>query len=325
MSHPLVSVNIVTYNHVQYIRECIDSILMQETSFPYEILIGEDNSTDGTREIVLEYHKKYPETVKIITSDNNVGALENARRSILACKSKYFASCEGDDFWTDPLKLQKQVEFLENNPDYGLVHTDITLLYEDTKREIQGLNNNKIPSGDIFDYLMKPSHAIKTMTVCVRNEILQSYMQFLNGDKFIRYHLDLTLWLYAAQRTKIKYLDEITATYRLSGESYSRSKKPDNRYQFHQRIFSIRFLFLRKFKPLLSEDTIFELYKSYYYSLFSDGLFQNRRIMFRGKKGLENIGIKLLPKEKALFIFKYLGLAGVLTFIKYFISKVSVK
>ena len=127
--NPLVSVKMITYNHEPYIAQAIDGVLMQETDFPIELIIGEDCSTDRTREIVLEYQKKHPDIIRVITSDKNVGMHKNAHRTEKACRGKYIAFCEGDDYWIDPLKLQHHVEFLKKNQDYGMVHTDASVLF----------------------------------------------------------------------------------------------------------------------------------------------------------------------------------------------------
>lgn len=113
----LVSVNCVSYNHEDYIKDAIESVLMQKTNFKYELIIGEDCSTDKTKEIVVEYAKSYPEIIRLITAEKNVGARENGTRIRKASRGKYIAICEGDDYWLDPYKLQKQVDYLEANPD----------------------------------------------------------------------------------------------------------------------------------------------------------------------------------------------------------------
>ncbi len=113
----VVSINCITYNQEQYIGDAIEGFLMQETDFEYEILIGEDCSTDRTREIVDQYVKKYPHQIRLITSDVNVGARMNSQRLIDESKGKYIAECEGDDYWIDPYKLQKQVDYMEANSD----------------------------------------------------------------------------------------------------------------------------------------------------------------------------------------------------------------
>lgn len=117
----LVSVVCLTYNHGKYISDAIESFLMQKTNFDFEILIGEDCSTDNTRQIVEEYVKKHPNKIKMITSHTNVGPDENEHRLLEKAQGKYLALCEGDDYWTNPYKLQKQVDYLEKNPECSLV------------------------------------------------------------------------------------------------------------------------------------------------------------------------------------------------------------
>lgn len=121
--NPLVSVCVQTYQHVNYIKECLDGILMQQTTFPFEIILGEDESTDGTRDICIEYANKYPEKIKlflrhrkdVIYIDGNPTGRYNVMENLKTAKGKYIALCEGDDYWIDPLKLQKQVDFLEKD------------------------------------------------------------------------------------------------------------------------------------------------------------------------------------------------------------------
>ena len=115
-----VSVFMITYNHEKYIAEALDSILMQKTDFDFDIVIGEDCSTDATRRIVLEYSRKYPDKIKLLLHNVNVGFISNMMYVLEACTGKYVAMCEGDDYWTDPFKLQKQVDFLEANNEYML-------------------------------------------------------------------------------------------------------------------------------------------------------------------------------------------------------------
>lgn len=119
-SNILVSIVCITYNHEPYLRQALDSFLMQKTSFAYEIVLAEDCSTDGTRKICEEYAEKYPDIIHYIYRDHNVGYNENEYEAMCAAKGKYIAYCEGDDNWTIPDKLQKQVDFLESHPDYSV-------------------------------------------------------------------------------------------------------------------------------------------------------------------------------------------------------------
>jgi glycosyltransferase involved in cell wall biosynthesis len=115
---PLVSICCATYNHEKYLAQTLESFLMQNVSFPLEVVIGEDCSTDRTPRIARDYAARFPGLVRMITSDVNVGVSRNAFRIRAAARGKYIALCEGDDYWTDPCKLQKQVDFLEKNPEF---------------------------------------------------------------------------------------------------------------------------------------------------------------------------------------------------------------
>jgi glycosyltransferase involved in cell wall biosynthesis len=198
MPEPLVTVRTITYQHAPYIRQCIEGVLMQRTSFPVEYIIGEDLSTDGTREIVLEYAAKYPDRIRVLTADSNVGMRVNTRRTNLALRGKYCALCEGDDFWTDPLKLQKQVDFLEANPDYALTYHDARV--EDPKGNVVLVS--KIPKGMARDHseeeLLLNKTFILTLTMLYRNNTSlwrdppHEGAMVLNGDNFLTSRLGLS-------------------------------------------------------------------------------------------------------------------------------------
>lgn len=133
----LVSINCITFNHEKYIADAIKSFLMQKTDFEYEILMGEDCSTDNTRKIIQEFQTCYPEKIKLITSDKNIGARDNMRRLHENSKGKYIAICEGDDYWTDEYKLQKQI-------DYMLENKGCTFCFHSAKiLSANGVNENK--------------------------------------------------------------------------------------------------------------------------------------------------------------------------------------
>jgi glycosyltransferase involved in cell wall biosynthesis len=114
----MVSVCMVTYNHEKWIAQAIEGVLAQKTSFKYELVIGEDCSTDSTLEVIRSYVEKFPLLIRLVSNPVNVGLSTNFSRLLTKCSGKYIAICEGDDFWTDPAKLEKQVAFLETNPNY---------------------------------------------------------------------------------------------------------------------------------------------------------------------------------------------------------------
>ena len=123
MDKPLVSICCITYNHEPYIRDCLDGFVMQRTNFPFEVLIHDDASTDRTADIIREYEAKYPDIVKPIYQTENQfskGVSLSMTLNYPRARGKYIAKCEGDDYWVDPLKLQKQFDFLESHPDYSM-------------------------------------------------------------------------------------------------------------------------------------------------------------------------------------------------------------
>jgi len=185
MPSPVVTVRTITFQHAPYIRDCIEGVLMQKTDFPFEYIIGEDFSTDGTREIVFEYAKKYPDKIRVITAGKNVGMTENIRRLILAARGKYIALCEGDDYWTDPYKLQKQVDFMEKNPDVAITYHDSCKV--DADKNI--IEPSMLPEGRKRNFSgdeLKTGIWILTQTMCFRNviEYPENYFRVYNADTF---------------------------------------------------------------------------------------------------------------------------------------------
>ena len=187
----IVSVAMITYNHEPYIQKAIEGVLMQKTNFQIELLIGEDCSTDATRRICLEYQEKYPDVIKLLLPEKNLGMMQNSFQVLQACSGKYIAACEGDDYWTDPCKLQNQVDFLEANPNFNLcchdweVNTDGVITsspVHDKYKEIKFFNFETLPWIWIT----------KTNTLLYRNKvfdfsILQRYQY--SRDVHIVYHL----------------------------------------------------------------------------------------------------------------------------------------
>src|SRR5690606_9560707 len=119
MSSPGVTVSVwmITYNHCAYIEQALDSVLCQETDFPFEIVIGDDCSTDGTREVLLRYASSNPARIRLILHERNVGMIANQNAVFDACSGEFIAMLEGDDYWTDSSKLQRQVDAMRENPE----------------------------------------------------------------------------------------------------------------------------------------------------------------------------------------------------------------
>src|SRR5665213_148381 len=129
-ARPKVSVCTITYNHERYLEQAVESVAMQQTTFPFEMVIGEDCSTDRTREVAQACLRKYPRLVRLITREKNVGAQANFVENLRACGGSYVALLEGDDYWTDPYKLQRQADFLDVHPEY-VGHSYNAMIFEE--------------------------------------------------------------------------------------------------------------------------------------------------------------------------------------------------
>jgi glycosyltransferase involved in cell wall biosynthesis len=207
MKQPLVSVRVVTYNHEKYIQQCLEGILMQRTDFPFEIVIGEDCSTDHTQEIVFDYEKRFPEIIRVITSEKNVGGMQNIIRVHQACSGKYIANCEGDDYWIDPLKLQKQVDFMEAHPGMTLCFHNAIILNEATAatRIFFETQPHEILSFDEVCNITTP-----TAGVMARSDVLATQPEW----RLKIWCGDLLARLWCAHHGTVGYLNEIMSVYR---------------------------------------------------------------------------------------------------------------
>lgn len=217
---PLLSICSITYNHDKFIRDTINGVLLQKTDFDIELVIGEDCSTDNTRLICNDYAAKYPELIKLLPSIRNIGISQNFIRTIQACKGQYIAICEGDDYWTDHFKLQKQVDFLKANKDHGMVHTGANVV--NSNGELIFISNDPKPNGDVFLDLLKSAFII-TCSVCIRTEIIKPLTKRAVNEN-LWYIMDYWFWAHCAMQSKVHYIQEITSAYRSHENGISKNK-----------------------------------------------------------------------------------------------------
>ncbi len=203
----MVSVCMITYNHAKFIEEAINGVLSQKTKFDIELVIGEDCSSDNTRDIVYTYAEKYPLLIRVLTSEKNVGVINNFTRTLKVCTGKYIALCECDDYWTDPYKLQKQVDFLEANPEFSLCFHKVKILKEDGNLVNDFITKAPKRVTTLKD-LAKWGNYIHTPSVVLRNDF-QIPGWFLNCPIG-----DYPLYFLAVRNKKIKYMPTVMAVYR---------------------------------------------------------------------------------------------------------------
>lgn len=180
---PKVSVLMITYNHEKYIEQAVRSVMMQETDFEYELVIGEDCSTDRTREIVIALQKEFPDKIRLILHPQNVGMIPNFVSVYNACRGEYIALCEGDDYWTSPYKLQLQVDYMEVHPECPLCEHEVKVIHagrNDLPEKVR--RQNQDVSANLEGALYKGSHTHTSAIVFRRNGELPDYFQKLRAS-----------------------------------------------------------------------------------------------------------------------------------------------
>ncbi|MBX0292139.1 glycosyltransferase [Hymenobacter sp. HSC-4F20] len=221
-----VSVCCISYNHERYLAQAIESVLMQQTAFDVELIIGEDCSTDNTRQIALDYARRYPEQIRVLLPERNQGVMKNLMATMDACNGTYIAFLEGDDYWTDPHKLQRQVEALRAHPECTLCAHDAQVLSED------GTSNNYIFSNQ-FRHVLPLTEGIITHDKLVAHHwfIPSASMLFVKVALtlplpawFAEVHSgDYTLQLLATRTGSIYYLPDAMSVYRRHATSLTHS------------------------------------------------------------------------------------------------------
>lgn len=233
---PLVSIRCLVYNHEPYLRQCLDGFVMQQTSFPFEAIVHDDASTDGSAAIIREYAEKYPDIIKPVYETENQwgkGTIKKNMDAVMSPKSKYIAICEGDDYWTDPHKLQLQVSFLEEHPDYSLSVHDFKV-YEDVNQKFRNshpisfLKKDKELYTLTLDDYKKGVFFTQTLACVFRKKSLTDSEYSKYGCKF-----DMTLFYALLTQGKCILFNRMMGVYRVNSGSITSG---NNRRIFHDRI-----------------------------------------------------------------------------------------
>lgn len=241
---PLVSVCCITYNHEPYIAQALDGFLMQKTSFPFEVLIHDDASTDRTADIIREYEAKFPKLIKPIYQKENqyskgftsVSATWNFPRA----KGKYIALCEGDDYWIDENKLQMQVDFLENNPEYGMCYGRVKQFIQNIQKKSRVLIGKNVKD---FEDLLFNGNRVPTLTTVFRKDLLNNYLKEIYPQDKGWLMGDYPMWLYFAHESRIKFIDKVTSVYRVLENSASHSRNIEKSVNFAKSVWEIQNFF----------------------------------------------------------------------------------
>ncbi|WP_167616496.1 glycosyltransferase [Maribellus sediminis] len=292
MTKPLVTICCITFNHRDYISETIEGFLIQKTTVPIKIIIHDDASTDGTPEIIKAYEQEYPDIITAIYQKENQyskGIKPLYNYVYPKVDSKYIASCEGDDYWTDPYKLQKQVEFLEANPEYGLVYTEFDRLNQKTGIIETNVFNSVLgyKENSFEDFLINVWY-IGTLTWVFRRSFLPLAYEYQDKNFIIG---DLPLLLTISANSKVGFLKESTAVYRVLEKSASHSKDWKFNYKFRQNVYKIQQYFIDRYN--VSDEIKLAVDLKYFETIFI-------RSVLWGDKALSKKAYQVLLKHKNL-------------------------
>lgn len=254
----MISIVCTTYNHDAYIKEAIEGFLMQKTTFPVEIIIHDDASTDKTAEIIRYYAQKHPDKIFATLQEKNqfntgIGVFKTYIWPKV--RGKYVALCEGDDYWSDPFKLQRQVDFLEANPMYGMVCTDFDTKDGNTIFSAHLYHNRNMKKDEditVEKYLLR-LYTIRTLTVCFRSELIRGYVDLSEKNRSSKISLvgDVPLWLYIASKSKIRFLSYPSSVYRITPNSASRQDTFAKRYKFSKSVIQTKRQFIENYPVTL--------------------------------------------------------------------------
>ena len=253
MKTPTVTICNLVYNHEKWLRRCFDGFVMQRTSFPFEVLSHDDASTDGSADIVREYEARYPDIFRpIYQTENQYSKGRGIFIPILLPKvrGEYIALCEGDDYWTDPDKLQMQVDFLESHPDYAMVYTQTRSYHESQHR--YGRVRGGAATTDLRTLIDR--NCIYTQTVVMRREAVERYVAEVAPQERGWRMGDYPMWLYFAATSKIGFIERPTAVYRLLAESASHSRNFDKMIGFVESTTEVSRFMVQHYAPELEEE-----------------------------------------------------------------------
>lgn len=227
--HPVVSVHMITYNHEPYIRQAIEGVMMQQTDFEFELVIGEDCSRDKTREICFEYQRKHPDKIRVLWWHENVSKLGgNDVRVTLHCRGDFIAFCEGDDYWIDPLKLQKQVDAMRDNPNVAFCFCNAIFRYDkigverlwDAKKEVKEgvINGDEFFRTHVFGPTLNvrenPLSFLMTATMMIRKSTRDEAFKRFSIFNWQLALGDSTMWLGLSMLGDAFYVDSVVSEYR---------------------------------------------------------------------------------------------------------------
>ena len=260
MAKILLSVAVITFNQEKYISQTMESILDQQHNYAYEIIVGDDCSSDNTKKIIEQYATRYPEIIKPIYNDSNLGIIRNYFNVISHCSGKYIMECAGDDYWL-PDKVSTQIEFMENNPDICMCHGNVEYFKVSENKVIKiGRGGEKETLEELIE-----GNCIYALTTCFRKDIVDEYIAEIKPLEKGWLTEDYPMWLYFARKSKIKHIDKTFAVYREFENSASHSTDDQKIIEFEISLNHLRHFFAEKYNVKFRQKNDKCIRFDYYY------------------------------------------------------------
>lgn len=303
MKKPVVSVLLITYNQQDFIEQAIESVLMQKVNFPYEIIIGEDLGPDNTRAICEEYAAKY-DFIHVLPRTKNLGIAGNWCDCAQHAEGKYMMMLDGDDYWTDPNKMQMQVDFMEAHPECVICHTNIDILYMNT-RAIKPSSKHDVPEGMILHEVIGGLEQMTSSTVCLRAEAVKKHIPF---DMYVKEDFPCEDWPTIAILSaygEIRYLPLSTTVYRVGQLSVTNEVNYDKIRRYWQQSKHMTEC-LYGLLPQLGKFHDAEYYDTYMYNTLLNAAYENNDYTSAKEFAIKNPYKKRLATRcaKYWFLFK---------------------
>lgn len=304
----VVSIVCITYNHVGFIAQTLESLINQNLNVKFEILLYDDCSTDGTTKIVKQYANNYPELIKPIINEENKYA-QDRHFSWEFCfskaKGKYIAICEGDDYWTDMNKLEKQLEVMESDPTITLCYSSAFLHFNDDKE-----HSIKKVGRSFKDIEMFYRNPVPTLTVMFKKESLNGFWELVSPEKSDWIQSDYQVWLWLMNKGKVVYLEQPMAAYRVLNGSASRPVELKSQYKYRKSIINVSTFFAKKFLGESQKRSVYFRAHSFcfFWCYFRElkEMNEHKAYALASANWLEKIVFRVLTAQPSLMLAKFM-------------------
>ena len=243
----MFSVEVTTYNQKDYIAQTLQSIIDQKHNYKYEILVSDDCSKDGTQEIIKEFHNKYPEIIKPVYNEKNLGAMQNYYATIARAKGKYIMECAGDDYWL-PGKVETQIQFMENNKSFNVCY-GIAKLYDSKSGKIVSEVGKNYQN---FKDIITIGNECPALTLCMRRDFFSKYIEEIKPQNHDWMMEDYPFLIYSAFNTNMYFINQPLAVYRVVENSISHQTNIEKQLKYEKSVYDVKSFFAEKYGITIS-------------------------------------------------------------------------